>query len=486
MRFLGRALIGLFLTACTIGLFAVAGYTTYGALQARWSDEGGGPPARERVFAAEVAPIVLSDETPVLTAFGEIQSQRTLELRAPAQGPVVELAEGFVEGGAVTQGQLLLRIDPAEAQSALATAAADLRDAENELTDATGGLGLAEEEVAAARVQAEIRNRALARARDLLERGVGSAATVEEAELSAATANQQILAQRRALAQAQARVGAAGTALDRRRITLAEAERRLAQTELRAEFSGVLTEVDAAAGRLVMSNERLAALIDADALEVAFRVSTAQYIRLLGEDGSLPEHPVRVILDVFGMDAQAEATLTRESGAVEEGQSGRLLFARIDAPRGLRVGDFVRVEVDEPPLRSVVRLPSTALGSDGNILVLGEENVLEAVAVDLLRRQGDDVLVRGDGLAGREVVLGRSPVLGEGIRVNPLRPNAEAAAVDVPETMALDADRRSRLIAYVESNTRLPSDVRERMLRQLSEDQVPTRVVSRLEEQMGS
>ncbi len=485
MRFLGRALIGLFLTALTVGLLAMAGYTTYGALQARWADEGRPPTGRERVFAAEVAPLIFGEERPVLTAFGEIRSRRTLELRAPAEGTVIELADVFEDGGAVSAGQPLLRIDPAEAQSARDTAAADLRDAENELTEATRALELAGEEVAAARMQAELRSRALERAEDLAERGVGSTAAVETAELAEATANQQILAQRRALALAEARVDNAGTALDRRRIALAEAERRLAQTELRAEFDGVLTEVDVAAGRLVNRNERLASLIDADDLEVAFRISTAQYVRLLDDDGALPQRPVNVILDVFGLDVQSQATLTRESGAVEDGQSGRLLFARIATPRGLRVGDFVRVEVEEPLLPFVARLPAAALGSDGQILLLGDDNVLEAADVELARRQGDDVLIRGEGLRDREVVLARTPVLGEGIRINPIRPEA-ADAPEEPDTIALEPDRRARLIAFVEGNNFIPADVRERLLRQLNEDEVPARMVARLEARMGS
>lgn len=485
MRFIGRALIGLFLTALTVGLLTFAGYTTYSALQARWADEGGPAQGRERVFAVEVAEMSFSEETPVLTAFGEILSRRTLELRAPAEGTVIELFEGFEEGGSVEQGQLLMRVDPFEAQSARDTAAADLRDAENELAEAERALELAREEVEAARSQAALRATALTRAQDLAERGVGSAAAVETAELAVATAEQAILSLRRALATAEARVDNAGTALDRRRIALAEAERTLAQTELYAAFDGVLTDVDTAVGRLVSRNERLASLIDADALEVAFRVSTAQYVRLLEEDGSLTQRPVRVLLDVFGLDVRADATLTRESGAVAEGQTGRLLFARLDAPRGMRVGDFVRVEVDEPPLENVARLPATALGSDGQVLVLTEDETLEAIPVELMRRQGNDVLIRGEGLEGREVVLARTPVLGAGIRVNPIRPQG-ADEPEEPDVIALDPERRARLISFVEGNTFIPQDVRDRMLRQLSEDEVPAGMVARIESRMGS
>jgi multidrug resistance efflux pump len=486
MRFFTRALTGLFLMALTLGFLALAGNSIWSAMQARMADDGRAPPNRERVFSAEVAPLEFGTAQPVLTAFGEILSRRELELRAPVEGTVVMLADGFEDGGAVEAGQLLLRIDPAEAMSTRDTAATDLREAENELAEATRALDLAREDVAAARNQAEIRVRALTRQQDLLERGVGSASAVETAELAAATAEQAVLSRRQALAQAEARVSNAETMVERRQIALTEAERELARTELRAEFDGVLSEVDIAAGRLVNRNEQVARLIDPEALEVAFRISTAQFARLIGEDGQLPEAPVRVVMDVFGVDMVADAVLTRVAGSVEAGQSGRLLYARIDGARGLRVGDFVRVEVTEPDLPFVARLPATAYGSDGDILVLGEDDRLEAVAVDLMRRQGDDVLIRGPGeLQGRDVVLARTPVLGEGIRVSPLRPS-DAEAPAEPETITLDEDRRARLIAYVEGNGFIPADVKTRLINQLSQDEVPSRVVARLESRMGS
>ena len=117
MRFLGRALTGLFLTVLTVGLLGAAGYTTYDALQARWAEDGRPPQGRERIFSVEVAELDFGEQTPVLTAFGEVLSRRTLELRAPADGTVIELAEAFEEGGTVSEGQMLLRVDPFEAQT---------------------------------------------------------------------------------------------------------------------------------------------------------------------------------------------------------------------------------------------------------------------------------------------------------------------------------------------------------------------------------
>lgn len=486
MRFFRRSLAGLFLISLTLGLFVWAGSTIYASLQARWAEEGRPSIARERVFSAEVLTLVLQDARPLLTAFGEINSRRTLELRAPAAGTVLELAEGFENGGEVTAGALLLRIDPAEAQSALDVTATDLREAENTLAETEAAVELAREDVEAARAQAELRDRALARQQDLLERGVGSAATVETAELAAASAHQAVLSRRQALAQAEAQLDQAGTALDRRRIALAEAERVLAETELRAEFAGVLADVTVVQGRLVNRNEQVATLIDAQALEVSFRVSTAQYARLLDEDGRLPRADVTVVLDVLGFDVTAPARLTRESGAVEEGQSGRLLFAELLETRGFRAGDFVTVQLQEPELQQVAILPATALDAEGRVLVLGEEDRLEEVQVTLLRRQGDNVIIRPPPhLEGAEVVTARSPALGAGIRVTPLRPAVEGAEAPAePDTIALDPERRARLIAFVEGNGFIPADVKERMLRQLREDEVPLRMVNRLESRM--
>ncbi len=478
MRFFRRSLAGLFLISLTVALLAMAGNMVWSALQSRWADAGRPGEVRERVFTAEVQMLQPVNTVPILTAFGEIRSRRSLELRAPAAGTVLELADGFEDGGAVAEGQLLLRIDPAEAMSARDVAATDLREAEGNLREAEASVILAREDVAGAQAQADLRARAMDRQRDLLERGVGSAASLETAELAAASANQAVLSRRQALAQATARLDQTGTLVERRQISLAEAE-------LRAEFAGVLADVSVVQGRLVNRNEQVARLIDAAALEVSFRVSTAQYARLLAEDGSLPRADVTVVLDVLGVDITAPARLTRESGAVQEGQSGRLLYAELLQTRGFRAGDFVTVALQEPELQSVALLPATALDAENRVLVLGDDDRLEEAQVTLLRRQGDNVIIRAPPLYGREVVVARSPVLGAGIRISPLRPDAAAAAPAAPETIALDPDRRARLIAFVEGNNFIPEDVRARMLMQLNEDEVPLRMVTRIESRMG-
>ena len=521
MLFLRRSLVGLFLFSVTLGLMAWAGGMFWGALQERLNREAQVRPARERVVGVNVIEIIPATVTPVLTAFGEIRSRRTLELRASAAGRVIALAESFEDGGEVRAGQVLARIDPTDAEAALELARTDLAEAEDELRDARTALTLARDELAGARSQAELRTQALTRQRDLQTRGIGSAAAVEEAALQASSAEQSVLSQRQAVATAESRVDQAGNALSRQHLNVAEAERALADTELRAGFDGIMAEVTAVEGGLVTENEILGQLIDPDALEVAFRVSTSQYARLLDESGSLIDLPIAVSLDVMGEDLSVAGTISRVSAQAGEGLTGRLIFARLERIGGFRPGDFVTVRVEEPELPDMVVLPAAAVSATGEVLVVGADNRLDVAQVQIARRQGNEVIVTASDLAGARVVSERSPLLGAGILTRVLndeaeevaegggragRPSgpggaggrggagpggagprgaAETADASAGEMVTLDAERRARLVQFVEANTRMPDQAKARMLAQLSGDQVPAQLIAQLESRMG-
>ncbi|MHA6344703.1 efflux RND transporter periplasmic adaptor subunit [Roseivivax sp. CAU 1761] len=487
MRFLRRSLTGLVLTAAALGLLLYAGLLVRDAVEARLSREPRVPQAEERVFFVNVVQAEAVTVRPVLTAYGEVRSRRELELRAGASGRVVELAPAFVEGGRVAEGQVLLRIDPAEAEAARDRAEADLEDAAAEAADAERARDLARDNLAASEDQVALYERALQRQRDLDNRGVGSASAVEQAELQLSAARAAVIQRRQAVAEAEARISSAATARRRAEIALAEAERALEDTVIRAGFDGVLAEVSLVEGRRVSASEQVARLIDPAALEVAFRVSTQGYARLL-DAGDLVPADVTATLDVFGAPRTAEGRIDRAAGAVAEGETGRLVYAGLGPAPGFRPGDFVTVRVTEAPLDDVVRLPATALDASGSVLALGADDRLDAVPVDLLRRQGDEVLVAARAeLLGREVVAQRTPLLGAGIRVRAVGSGgaATAEAAESEEMVALSDDRRARLVALVEASARLPEAAKERILAQLAEPEVPAAMVQRLEARIG-
>ena len=248
MRFLRHSLTGLFLLSLTMALLIYAGQMIFSAVQERMGSEPSVPDRRERVFAVNLVSAEAGTITPVLTAYGEVQSLRTLEIRAKTSGTLTQLSEDFEEGGVVEQGQLLAQVDPSDARSTLSLSESDLLDAQAEVRDAERALEIARDELESAREQAALRERAYQRQLDLEGRGVGTAAAVETAELSAAQARQAELASRQALANAEARVDQARTRLSRSEIARDDAQRRLEDTTIRAEFGGTLDTVNAVAG----------------------------------------------------------------------------------------------------------------------------------------------------------------------------------------------------------------------------------------------
>jgi multidrug resistance efflux pump len=495
MQFLRRSLVGLFLLSVTFGLLTLAANSFYSALQERINREAFKRPVRERVFAVNTVTITPETISPEITAFGEVLSRRTLDIRASVGGRLVMLDDQFQDGARIEEGTVLAMIDQTDARDGVDVAVTDLAEAQAEQRDAERGLVLARDEVAAAVDQVNLRTQALTRQRNLQERGVGTEAAVENAALSEAAAKQSVLARRQAVAQAQSRLDQSGNRVRRQEINLANARRDLADTEIRASFTGTLAEVAVVEGGLVTPNERLAQIVDPEALEVSFRLSTAQYARLLGADGRLQPAPVTISLDVLGLDLEATGRLSRVGAAVGEGSTGRQIFAQLDSFAGFRPGDFVTVDITEPPLDMVARVPATAVDALGQVLLIGETNRLETAQTEILRRQEDDVLIRAADLTGKQIVSERTPLLGGGVLVRPLAPppepgteqtaQAAPAAPPPPETIALTDERRAKLIAFVEANRRMPAEAKERVLSQLKQDEVPTRVVTRIESRMG-
>ena len=484
MRFLGRGLIGLLLFSLALGLLGLAGNTIKVAVQDRMNQEPRSQKARERTFAVKVVPAEVTSINPTLNAFGEIQSRKTLDLRMAASGQIQELSINFVEGGSVKSGELLVRLDDSDHQTAVDLAENNLIDAKNEVMEAARNLSFSKEELAAAEEQEKLRLRALTRQKDLVERGVGTAAALENAELSASGATQAVLSRKAAVDQAKNRGAQAETRLVRAELALKDAKRKLEDTKLFAEFSGLLSGVSLVKGGIVSANERLGQLIDPEVLEVSFKISTQQYTRLLNDNGELLKAPVSVALTNTEQGLNADGVIIRDSASVAKGQTGRQVYAKLTKSVGFKPGDFVAVKVEEPTLNWVVKLPSTALDASNKVLLLGEGERLEEAQVKLMRRQGNEVIVRSRDLSGKEIVAQRTPVLGAGIKVKAIRSGEENEVAEV-EMLELTEERRAKLISAIETNGYIPKTVKERIIGQLTQPKVPADVVARIESRMG-
>ena len=491
MKFLSRLLIGLFISAVTVSILVLAGGQIVTALRESEEDGGGRSFGRERIFAANVETLTSATIAPVISTYGTVISSRSVEIRASVGGMLVELSPQFRNGGQVARGELVFQVDPANLQSNLAVAESQMVEARAELAAALVALELAKSEVEIAETQRGLRMQALTREKNLEARGIGTGVAVETAEQALASADQALLNQKQALAQADTRIWRAEATVERSEITLNDAQRNLAETQVFAPFAGVLGEVSGVLGRLVSGNEKLAVLIDPSAMEVEFRLSYSQFSRLIDERGQVRQNRISAIFGREDSAPEIEATIVRIGAEVGEGQTGRLLYAELDSAAASLIipGDFLTIRIPEQPLEGVAQIPSAAVDSDGTMLLLGEDDRLEEITVSVLRRQGD-ILIVGDVPFGREYITERVAQLGAGIQVRPLRASDEAEAPEAavapapPATIELDAERRAKLVAFVDANQRMPAEAKERVLAQLNAAETPVDVVERLEARM--
>lgn len=514
MRFLMRGLFGLALMALMIALVGVGAFHLYGAMTAE--ETARQRPARERSYSVNVATLTPETISPITTAYGEVESWRTLQLRASSEGRLVDVASKFRDGAAVAEGELLLKIDPANADFEVLDAEAALADAEAQKAEAEEAIVGAEQELVAARRQLELRKQALERQTQLKEKGYSTAVQVEAEELAVASLEQGVSNRLQSVITARKRIERMDLTVKRAQLALEHARRTLDETTLTAPFSGYLSAVNATLGRRVATSETLAELIDPAALEVRFSLSTSEFSRLLDDSGNLVSAPVTVTLQLGGRSVTLSGHVDRSAAVVAEGEAGRTLFASLDLEPGtvLRPGDFVQVAVREPALEQVALVPSAAVTEDGRLLIVGEGDRIEEIRARVLRRTGNDVVV-ADVPFGAEYVRERLPQLGTGLKVTPRRAGdgQGGAGDDIPtagrrpqgdgqgqakgndqgqgqgqrqaaDLVALEPERRAALIARLNSSN-MPETRKARLLALLNKPMVPKDLVDRLEQQAG-
>ena len=94
-------------------------------------------------------------------------------------------------------------------------------------------------------------------------------------------------------------------------------------------------------------------------------------------------------------------------------------------------------------------------------------------------------LASEDGFSRYLDRIGRTPLLGPGIRVRPLQDTGAATPAAEDEMLVLSSERRARLVAFVEASTRMPEEVKAQLLSQLTGEKVPAVLVARIESRMG-
>ena len=408
---MGAVLKGLVPVALLAASLAGAGYFSATRPAVRPS------PPIERVWTVRAQPVRLADQRPVLQLYGDLVAGRDVTLRPLVGGEVIEASPALVEGGRVAGGELVVRIDPFHYRIAQRELAAQRQEAAARRTELQSMLDAERTMLRLDESQLELARRDLARREQLHGAAVGSEKALDDARMAVAQHEAGLARRRQSIATLQAQLVQQDAVIERLGAAIERAERDLANTELRAPFAGLVTEVTAAAGKHLGVGDPVARLIDESRIEIRFTLADAEFgrlwqDRLIGRELEARWRLGSTTFPIAGRVARVESTIDPSSGGVD-------VFAEITAnpdAAPLRPGAFVEIALPDRLHQQVVELPASALFHGDTVYAIANGRLLPR-AVELVADLGTRILVRGQLAAGEPVVTSRLAEIGPGLKV---------------------------------------------------------------------
>jgi len=319
----------------------------------------GPPPAPVRVAEA-----VMTELAPHAGAPGSVVSMSDSQIAAATPGPVLWVAE---VGAEVAKGEIIARIDPADAAASRDEARADV-----------GRLA----------ARAEQLSKLVERYEALGEDGGESEAAIDEL---------------------RANRDAARHDLARARVSLRRAETALARTEVKAPFAGRIVARQTEVGEFVSPGAPIVRLVNTEELEVAARASDALLSSVAPGD----------VVAVRNGDQTIEAAVLAVVPVGDE--QTRTLEVRLGLPKtDWRVGAAVEVRLPRTAKKRVLAVHRDALilrTDRVSVFVVGEGDAARQVDVEIGAADGDLIEVIGDIKAGERVVIRGGERLRDGQKV---------------------------------------------------------------------
>lgn len=299
-----------------------------------------------------------TDHKVVITSHGEMVPFEKTHLAAQVSGEVISWHPNFVTGGIVKRGEVLFTIESDNYEAAVLQAEAGL---------ASARATLIEEEA-----KAEVAKR---QARKLSDKQVTDLYLRKPHVLSA-----------------QAQVKSAQAALKR-------AKRDLENCKVIAPYDALVVEREIGVGQFVSSGSRVATLNNIEVAEI--------HVPIAGFDSAfLPESvsELRATVTQQGiLSTTREGVVVRDLGMIDSATRMINMVIQVRDPYGLdnkqppiKFGSYVEVSFTGKELKHIYRLPQE-LVKNRTVWVVNEENELQPRTVNVLRAEGEFLLV-GEGL----------------------------------------------------------------------------------------
>ena len=351
----------------------------------------------------------------MLPLYGEVHAPEQLTVAATLAGRIAE--RPVTEGQPVAGGDLLVALDEADIQPALAQAEAQQRDLQAQIRSEQ--VRYRNDQAALASEQAILDNarRQLERTRSLVSRNLASREALETATDAAARAELTVNTRQRAIEEHPARLQSLQAKLAQAEANLESTRRDAARARMTAPFDGIVTDVQVATGDQVSRNEPLLSLYPVDGLELRARVPQVFHAELLAalENGDT--------LRAVSSDGRYRFRLVSFAGTSDAAGTDAILALEGD-PKGLRPGALVPVTLQRASRADSVVIPFSALYGADSVYLLTPEGRMKRVEVERIGeaagRNGErSLLVSGEALVpGARLITTHLPNAVTGLKVD--------------------------------------------------------------------
>lgn len=329
----------------------------------------------------EVILVEKQNYTVKLQTQGSVRPHIETTLVAQVAGEITHVSPAFSSGSFFNKGDLLLRIDPRDYQTAVTLAESNLAQAK---------LRLSQEQARAAQAKRDWER--------LGEPGTPSDLVLRKPQLQSEKAN---------IAAARAQLEQAKLNLNRTRIT--------------APYDGRLLEKNADLGQFVNPGNVLGKIYAVDFVEVRLPLNNKQLAFVdipevfRGKEATSETTDLEALLkaNIGGRIWEWPAYITRSEGAIDARSRQTFVIAQVDDPYSqlnpgqppLKVGQFVEAEIEGKSLEDVIVIPAGALHAGNQVFVVDDEQRLRKQLVGIIWHDGQSVVINEGLNAGDKLVL---------------------------------------------------------------------------------
>ncbi|MDC0311984.1 efflux RND transporter periplasmic adaptor subunit [bacterium] len=317
---------------------------------------------------------------------GGVRPRTTTTLIPEVSGRITEISASFREGGFFEKGDMLLKIDPVDYETAIVIQKSAVAEANRVLSEEK------------ARGEQAVENW-----KRLGKRGIPS----------------DMVKRMPQLAEAEARLKAAEAELEKR-------QKDLERTEVKAPYAGRLLEQNVDVGQYVTTGTQLGRAFAIDFVEVRLPLSNQQlgFVDLpeayRGENETIAKQELPEVLfeaDMGSTSTTWKGRIVRVDSAIDQMSRQLFVVAQVEDPYGkhseiagkqqpLKIGMFVSAKVKGKLLEGVFVLPRAAVRAGGEVIVINSENKIRRQKVEPVWSDRDNVVIpRTDGgLAAGDIV----------------------------------------------------------------------------------